>query len=41
MHKTLVGTEESVGAVRKCSVKKVFQKIYQNSQENTCGEISF
>ena len=25
-----------------CSVKKVFQKIYQNSQEdNTCAEISF
>ena len=27
--------------VRKCSVKKVFLKISQNSQENTCARLSF
>ena len=27
--------------VRKCSVKKVFWKIPQNSQENTCARVSF
>ena len=27
--------------VRKCSVKKVFLEISQNSQENTCVRISF
>ena len=26
---------------RKCSVKKVFLKISQNSQENTCARVSF
>ena len=26
---------------RWCSVKKVFQEILQNSQENTCVEVSF
>ena len=35
MDKTLVGTEESVGAViRMCSVNKDFWKIAENSQEN-------
>ena len=27
--------------VRRCSVKKVFLKISQNSQENTCSRVSF
>ena len=27
--------------VRRCSVKKVFLEILQNSQENTCAGISF
>ena len=27
--------------VQRCSVKKVFLKISQNSQENTCGRVSF
>ena len=27
--------------VRRCSVKKVFLKIFQNSQENTCTRDSF
>ena len=26
---------------RRCSVKKVFLKISQNSQENTCASVSF
>ena len=26
---------------RKCSVKKVFLEILQNSQENTCARVSF
>ena len=26
---------------RRCSVKKVFLEIYQNSQENTCARVSF
>ena len=28
-------------AVRRCSVKKVFLEISQNSQENTCARVSF
>ena len=27
--------------VQRCSVKKVFLEISQNSQENTCGRVSF
>ena len=27
--------------VQKCSVKKVFSEISQNSQENTCARVSF
>ena len=26
---------------RKCSIKKVFLKIWQNSQENICAGVSF
>ena len=26
---------------KKCSVKRVFLEITQNSQENTCGRVSF
>ena len=32
-------TAEAV--VRRCSIKKVFLKISQNSQEDTCARISF
>ena len=28
-------------AARRCSVKKVFLEISQNSQENTCARVSF
>ena len=28
-------------AAGRCSVKKVFLEIWQNSQENTCGRVSF
>ena len=42
MDKTLVGTEESAGAViQRCSVTKVFWKIAENSQENTCAKVYF
>ena len=27
--------------VQRCSVKKLFLEISQNSQENTCGRVSF
>ena len=27
--------------VQRCSVKKVFLEIFQNSQESTCGRVSF
>ena len=27
--------------VRRCSVKKVFLKVSQNSQENSCARVSF
>ena len=34
--------QESIEAVvQRCSVKKVFLKISQNSQENTCTRVSF
>ena len=28
-------------AICRCSVKKIFLKILQNSQENTCGRVNF
>ena len=31
----------SEAVVQKCSVKKVFLEISQNSQENTCATASF
>ena len=40
--KPFSGIEESAGAViGGCSVNKAFWKIVQNSQENTCAEVSF
>ena len=33
--------ELSEAVVRRCSVKKVFLEISQNSQENTCARVSF
>ena len=42
MNKTLVGTEESAGAViRRCSVNKGLRKIAQNYEEHTYGGVSF
>ena len=35
---TIEYTEVVVG---RCSVNKMFLKILQNSQENTCAEVSF
>ena len=35
---TLIKKEAVPG---RCSIKKVFLKISQNSQENTCVEVSF
>ena len=32
---------DAEAVVRKCSVKEVFLKILQNSQENTCARASF
>ena len=40
----LVAPSEKLKAgvvIRKCSVKKVFLQISQNSQENTCTRVSF
>ena len=35
-------SESAIGAVaQRCSVKKVFLQISQNSQENTCARVSF
>ena len=31
----------SKAVVRRCSVKKLFLEISQNSQENTCARVSF
>ena len=40
--KTLVGTEETAGAViQRCPVNKVFWKYTQSSQENTFAGVSF
>ena len=39
MAKTEVVATEAV--VQRCSVKKVFLEISQNSQENTCARVSF
>ena len=33
--------EMSEAVTRRCYVKKVFLKISQNSQENTCGRVAF
>ena len=32
---------DTEAAVRRRSLKKLFLKISQNSQENTCAEVSF
>ena len=39
----LVGVElgPTKAVVQRCSAKKVFLKISQNSQENTCARVSF
>ena len=35
------GFESSEAVTRKCSVKKLFLKMSQNSQENACARVSF
>ena len=41
-NKTLVETKQSAATVmRRCSVNKVFRKITQNYQENTCAGVFF
>ena len=37
----LFETKITEAVVRRCSVKKVFLKIWQKSQENTCAIVSF
>ena len=34
-------SEQPEEVVRRCSVKKAFLKIWQNSQENICARVSF
>ena len=36
-----LAAQNTEAVVRRCSVKKVFLEILQNSQENTCARISF
>ena len=35
------GTKKNRSSHRRCSIKKLFLKISQNSQENTCARVSF
>ena len=37
----LLGKEHPEAVVRRCSVRKVFLEISQNSQESTCARASF
>ena len=37
----VAGKTKAEAVVQRCSVKKVFLKISQNSQENTCADVSF
>ena len=37
----LISHEQTEALVQRCSVKKMFLEISQNSQENTCARISF
>ena len=39
--KSFLGNAYTEAAVQRCSVKKVFFKISQNSQENTCARVPF
>ena len=39
--KTKINSWELEAVVRRCSVKKAFLEIFQNSQENTCARVSF
>ena len=36
---TIIAQKQAIA--RRCSVKKVFLEISQNSQENTCARVSF
>ena len=38
---TLILFADKIGSHRRCSVKKVYLEISQNSQENTCARLSF
>ena len=33
--------QKAEAVVRRCSIKKVFLEMLQNSQENTCARVSF
>ena len=41
LHLNTVNPSTTEAVVQRCSVKKVFLKISQNSQENICARISF
>ena len=36
-----LGVSETEVVGRRCSIKKIFLKISQNSQKNTCANVSF
>ena len=36
-----VALQEAEAVAQRCSVKKMFLEISQNSQENTCARVSF
>ena len=41
-NKSCISSLQGIEAVvQRCSVKKVFLEISQNSQENTCARVSF
>ena len=40
-HEPTIHHEQTEAVVQRCSVKKVFLKILQNSQKNTCARVSF
>ena len=39
--RSYIGDNLLLDVVQRCSVKKVFLEISQNSQENTCANVSF
>ena len=37
----IINVKEAEAVAKKCSVKKLFLEISQNSQNNTCARVSF